>query len=47
VAALLCALVSRVALALEGAIRVDAAAISAQPNIRTLVNVCLEEIASM
>jgi len=43
VAAFLCALVSRVALALEGALRVDAVAVSTQPDVLTLVNVCLGE----
>lgn len=43
VAALLCALVSWVAVALEGAFCVDAAAISTQSNVRTLVNVYREE----
>lgn len=40
VAAFLRALESRVALALEGAFRVDAAAVSTQPEVLTLVNVC-------
>lgn len=40
VAALLRALVSWVALALEGALGINAAAISAQPDILALVNVC-------
>lgn len=38
-AALLCALVSWVAMAFEGAVGIDAAAVSAQPNIRTLIDV--------
>lgn len=39
-AAFLRALESRVALALEGAFRVDATAVSTQPEVLTLVNVC-------
>lgn len=38
-ASLLCALVSWVALALEGAICIDAAAVSTQPNVLTLIDV--------
>lgn len=41
VAAFLCALVSRVALTLEGAFCIDAVAISTQPDVLTLINVCL------
>lgn len=40
VAAFLRALESRVALALEGAFRVDAAAVSTQPEVLALINVC-------
>lgn len=43
VAAFLRALESRVALALEGAFRVDAAAVSTQPEVLALVNVCSGE----
>lgn len=43
VAAFLRALESRVALALEGAFRVDAAAVSAQPEVLALVDVCSAE----
>lgn len=39
-AAFLCALVSRVALALEGAFCIDAVAVSTQPDVLTLINVC-------
>lgn len=46
-AALLCALVSWVAMAFEGAVGIDAAAVSAQPNIRTLIDVCVGEIISV
>ena len=42
-AAFLCALVPRVALALEGPLCVDAAAVSTQPGVLTLINVCLGE----
>lgn len=41
VAAFLCALVSRVALALKGAFCIDAVAISTQPDVLALINVCL------
>lgn len=40
VAALLCALVSRVALTLEGALCIDALAVRTQPDVLTLINVC-------
>lgn len=40
VAAFLCALVSRVALALKGALCIDAVAISTQPDVLALINVC-------
>lgn len=43
VASLLRALESGVALALEGALRVDAAAIGAQPEVLALVDVCSGE----
>lgn len=43
VAAFLRALESRVALALEGAFCVDAAAVSAQPEVLALINVCSGE----
>lgn len=43
VAALLCALVSRVTLALERAFRVDASAVGTQPDVLTLIDVCLGE----
>lgn len=42
-AAFLCALVSRIALALEGAFCVNAEAVSTQPDILTLIYVCLRE----
>ncbi len=42
-AAFLCALVSWVALALEGAFCIDAVAVSTQPDVLTLINVCLGE----
>lgn len=38
-AALLCALVSRVAVALKGAVSIDAASVSTQPNVLTLIDV--------
>lgn len=40
VAAFLCALVSRVALTLEWALCIDAVAISTQPDVLTLIDVC-------
>lgn len=47
VAALLCALVARVALALEGALSVDALAICTQPHVLTLVNICQKHVVKV
>lgn len=47
VAALLCALVSRVALALERAFRIDAAAVGTQPDVLALIDVCLGKRQNM
>lgn len=46
-AALLCALVARVALALEGALSVDALAIRTQPHVLALVNVCQAQVVKV
>lgn len=43
VAALLCALVSRVALTLKGALCIDALAVRTQSDVLALINVCVGE----